>query len=92
VSANALIRSSKPWVYETVESPKALMRRYEEFMKEVWLYERENGLNAVVYTQLTDIENEVNGLLTYDRKVRKVDADRMRKANRSPGSHSRTEA
>ena len=31
------------------------------------------GLSAAVYTQLTDIEEEVNGLLTYDRKVSKLD-------------------
>jgi beta-galactosidase/beta-glucuronidase len=31
-----------------------------------------SGLSAVVYTQLTDVEDEVNGLLTYDRKVCKV--------------------
>ena len=32
----------------------------------------EQGLSAAVYTQLSDVEDEVNGLLTYDRKVVKV--------------------
>ena len=32
------------------------------------------GLSAAVYTQLTDIEEEVNGLLTYDRKISKLEA------------------
>ena len=36
------------------------------------------GLCAAVYTQLSDVEDETNGLLTYDRKVCKVDAARMR--------------
>ena len=36
------------------------------------------GLCAAVYTQLSDVEDETNGLLTYDRKVCKVDASRMR--------------
>lgn len=36
------------------------------------------GLAATVYTQLTDVEDEVNGLLTYDRKVLKLDADAVR--------------
>lgn len=31
----------------------------------------EQGLAAAVYTQLTDVEEESNGILTYDRKVRK---------------------
>lgn len=39
------------------------------------------GLCAAVYTQLTDVEDEVNGLLTYDRKVLKVDADMMKSVN-----------
>jgi len=44
------------------------------------LYEKEiipaisGGLSAAVYTQLTDVEDEVNGILTYDRKVQKVDS------------------
>ena len=51
------------------------------------LYERDviaqidKGLSACVYTQLTDVEDEVNGLLTYDRKVMKVDAQLMRSIN-----------
>ena len=49
------------------------------------LYENEvipaidNGLCAAVYTQVSDVEDETNGLLTYDRKVQKVDTDRMKK-------------
>lgn len=37
---------------------------------------------AAVYTQITDVEVEVNGLITYDRAVLKIDEDRARKANR----------
>ena len=39
------------------------------------------GCGAVSYTQLTDIEGEVNGLITYDRKVVKVDEERVREVN-----------
>ena len=35
-----------------------------------------DGLSAAVYTQLTDVETESNGLLTYDRKVIKVDLEK----------------
>ncbi len=51
------------------------------------LYERDvislidKGLSAAVYTQVSDVEDEVNGLYTYDRKVLKVDADMMRSIN-----------
>ena len=39
------------------------------------------GYSAAVYTQTTDVENEVNGLMTYDRELLKFDEDRLRKAN-----------
>ena len=39
----------------------------------------DRGLCATVYTQVSDVEDETNGLLTYDRQVLKVDAERMRK-------------
>lgn len=39
------------------------------------------GLSGSVYTQTTDVELEVNGLLTYDRRVLKVDAARIRAAH-----------
>ena len=51
------------------------------------LYERDviakipEGLSATVYTQVSDVEDEVNGLMTYDRKVMKVDAELMREIN-----------
>ena len=40
-----------------------------------------DGLSATVYTQLSDVEDETNGLLTYDRKVVKIDEKKMRDAN-----------
>ena len=35
------------------------------------------GLAGCVYTQLSDVEDEINGFYTYDRKVCKVDAERI---------------
>jgi len=40
-----------------------------------------NGYSAAVYTQTTDVESEVNGLMTYDRKVVKLQEERIRKVN-----------
>ena len=40
------------------------------------------GFSAAVYTQTTDVEGEVNGLMTYDRKVIKMDEARIRKVNK----------
>ena len=39
------------------------------------------GFSAAVYTQTTDVEGEVNGLMTYDRKVMKTNEAQIRKAN-----------
>lgn len=58
------------------------LRDYEDALKK--LYENqvipaiEKGLCATVYTQVSDVEDETNGLLTYDRKVLKVDPEEMR--------------
>jgi hypothetical protein len=40
------------------------------------------GFSAAVYTQTTDVEGEVNGLITYDRKVIKMDEQRIGEINR----------
>ena len=42
----------------------------------------EKGLSATVLTQVSDVEDETNGLLTYDRALLKVDPRRMRKLSR----------
>ena len=41
----------------------------------------QKGLSALVYTQLTDVEDEVNGLFTYDRTAIKPDANAVRSVN-----------
>ena len=41
----------------------------------------ERGFTGAVYTQTTDVEIEVNGIMTYDRKVVKMDEDRIREIN-----------
>ncbi len=48
------------------------------FWKEIYPAKKA-GLAAAVYTQLTDVEEELNGLMTYDRQVVKIPLDRMRK-------------
>jgi beta-galactosidase/beta-glucuronidase len=60
----------------------------EEFVSAyVRLYETDiipnirGGLCAAVYTQLTDVEDEVNGLLTYDRRVQKIPTEVLREVN-----------
>lgn len=71
--------NSGRWAYELHGSREELTRRYEELLERLrGLAGR--GLCGAIYTQLTDVEGEVNGVLTYDRAVTKVDPDTARKA------------
>lgn len=62
----------KLYGYGICRSKKALNRRYRKRMEQVKNL-IEEGLCASVYTQWSDIEEEVNGVYTYDRKIRKID-------------------
>jgi hypothetical protein len=73
--------NERDWGYATPGSAEALLAQYREFYTQVRWLARELGLSAVVYTQLTDVETEVNGLLTYDRALVKMDADELRRIN-----------
>ena len=56
-----------PW-----DRVREFKKQYKEMQNKIQkLYMQ--GMSAAVYTQLTDIEEEVNGLLTYDRRVSKLD-------------------
>lgn len=70
------------WGYIQFKSPDELTDTYVDYTGRLKnLVSR--GFSAGVYTQPTDVEIEVNGLMTYDRKVMKVNEDRVRQANKS---------
>lgn len=66
----------------TLSSGWKTTKRYQELLKNAYGIEESRGTSAVVYTQLTDVEQELNGLLTYDRAVVKVDPAIVAAANR----------
>lgn len=72
-----------PWVHHNYEGKEAATAEYEKFIKMIVDDFQKEGLSASVYTQWTDVENEMNGLYTYDRKVIKLDKERVTKANTS---------
>ena len=74
--------SNKTWGYRGTASKDDLTRKYERLLARSWGLKDDKGLSAVVYTQITDVETEANGLLTYDREVIKVDLDRVAAVNR----------
>jgi len=73
---------SDHWGYKAMADAEALTRKYEQMLKKTYELRDAAGLAAAVYTQTTDVEIEANGLLTYDRAVVKVDAERVAAANR----------
>ncbi len=65
------------WGYQSFKNKEELTNRYASLMEAL---EKliPLGLSAAVYTQTTDVEVEVNGLMTYDRKVIKMPADKLK--------------
>lgn len=58
--------------YKKYDTPQEMSEAYYKLINEQLLPLEEKGLSGAVYTQLSDIEEEVNGLVTYDRKVVKL--------------------
>ena len=75
------------WGYRGVRDRADLTRKYEKLMEGVYRLNKEKGLSASVYTQLTDVETEGNGLLTYDRAVIKPNLELTAEANKGDFSH-----
>ena len=68
------------WGYVKFNSPEGVTKQYVEYGNELYrLISR--GFSAAVYTQTTDVEMEVNGLMTYDRKVIKVNEAQVKAIN-----------
>ena len=68
------------WGYIQYKSEEEVLATYEKYAI-MLTYLVDWGFSAAVYTQLTDVEGEVNGLMTYDRKVVKLDIDRLNEIN-----------
>ncbi|WP_207222851.1 glycoside hydrolase family 2 protein [Herbihabitans rhizosphaerae] len=73
----------RPQAYEMTDSPEQLTRRYVEVSEDLVKVIESNGLSGAIYTQTTDVENEVNGFLTYDRRVMKPDLSVVAQHNRA---------
>jgi hypothetical protein len=69
------------WGYKGVRNGEVLTRQYVRMMMDAYKLRDTDGLNAAIYTQITDVETEANGLLTYDRAVIKVDTAQIVLAN-----------
>ena len=73
----------KKWGYGgNKKSAEEVMLQYEKFIDMLKVFVQ-TGCTAAVYTQITDVEGEVNGLITYDRKVIKMDMPRIAESNKA---------
>ncbi|HEY8898405.1 MAG TPA: glycoside hydrolase family 2 TIM barrel-domain containing protein, partial [Niastella sp.] len=60
-----------------------LTDRYVLLMDQVEQLMKYQGLSVAIYTQTTDVEHEINGILTYDRAVEKMDIERVKAVNKA---------
>ncbi len=75
-----LWQKDKNWGYRTLKKQKDLETSYLEMIEKLKPFIQE-GLAGAIYTQTTDVEGEVNGTMTYDRKVIKFKSRKIKKAH-----------
>lgn len=80
IEAHTLRR--KAFSYKTLKSGEAFRAAWRKLYETEILPALPKGLSAAVYTQLSDVEGERNGLLTYDRAVCKLSAEEVQEMNR----------
>ena len=66
-------QSEKNWGYRNLKSGEELNEGYLKLLEALRPLVADPGLSAAVYTQTTDVEIEVNGVMTYDREINKLD-------------------
>jgi beta-galactosidase/beta-glucuronidase len=75
-------QSDKNWGYQSFKNEDDLFKRYTSLADDLKKLIKD-GLSAAVYTQTTDVEGEVNGFMTYDRKVVKMPLEKLHEVNSS---------
>ena len=74
---------NKKYGYKTYDSKEDVHEAYQNMVENILKPNIDKGLSGVIYTQTTDVEIEYNGLVTYDRKVLKMDLDVIKLLNMS---------
>ena len=73
--------NDKMFGYKIFNSKQGLTKAYKNLFEKTIIPQIKDGLSATVYTQVTDVEDELNGLFTYDRKVQKIDTEVLKSIN-----------
>lgn len=71
----------KVYGYKKFKTEADFTEAYTKLYRDKIIAQLRKGLSAAVYTQVSDIEEEINGLLTYDRKHLKIDSDAVHRIN-----------
>ena len=74
--------NKRNWGYRTYQTLAELQNAYQEVVGKLAPL-IQAGLSAAIYTQTSDVEGEVNGLMTYDRKVIKIEPSKVQSLHRS---------
>jgi beta-galactosidase/beta-glucuronidase len=69
------------WGYQEYGDAETLLEGYTGLVQRLRELQETRGLAAAIYTQTTDVETEVNGIMTYDRELIKMGADEIRAVN-----------
>ncbi len=75
-------QEQKNWGYRLMKDQPDLLEHYTALINQIPTLIKQ-GLNAAIYTQITDVESEVNGLITYDRQIVKVPVEQVSSLNQS---------
>ena len=71
------------WGYGSTGSQEELTAKILEMYEKMYLPSIQNGLCGAIMTQISDVEGEINGLFTFDRKVCKINQEKILKANQN---------
>lgn len=74
--------SSSGWGYTETDSPEEFEETYNTYARSIAMMRSNEGMSAAIYTQLTDVETELNGLMSYDRYL-KTDVEAIYESNRT---------
>ena len=75
-------QDEKNWGYKSFKTSEEVTAAYVDLLEKLRPMIQTHGLSSAIYTQTTDVEVEVNGLFTYDRKVVKLDEKAVTAANK----------
>ena len=82
---NHLYNPQSAFSYKIFDTRAQLQRAYLDLLSQIkgLMLQPSSALCAAVYTELSDVENEINGIMTYDRKYLRYDASVLSRAHRN---------